>query len=119
MFITKITSTVRGRTTQGAKRRYFPDGRLVAELVLACGKGTVKDPAIYIKVYAREGLAQKALDAIDMKGMNIEASGSLLVKEIEGEDGTSLELDLDDVRKIKVFDRGDVLQQVLTYEVVK
>lgn len=119
MFITRIASTVRGRTTQGAKRGYSPDGRLVAELVLACGKGTVKDPTIYIKVYAREGLAQKALDAIDMKGMNIEVRGSLLVQDIEGEDGTSLELNLDDVRKIKVFDRGGVLKNVLTYEVVK
>jgi len=119
MFITRVASTVRGRTTQGAKRGYSPDGRLVAELVLACGKGTVKAPKIYIKVHAREGLAQKALDAIDMKGMNIEASGSLLVKDVEDEDGTSLELDLEDVRKIKVFDKGGVLQQVLTYEVVK
>jgi len=119
MFVTRIASTVSGRTTQGARRRYAPDGRLIAELSLACGKGTVKYPAMYIKVYAWEELARKALGVIDRKGLNIEASGSLLVKESEGEDGKSVEIDLEDVRELKVFDRDGVLQQVLTFEVVK
>ena len=114
MFITRIASTVRGRTTEGARRRHDPDGRLIAELSLACGKGTVKYPTTYVKVSVREELARKALDAIYMRGMYIEASGFLLVKEHEGEDGKSVEIDLEDVHKLKVFDRDGVLQQVLT-----
>ena len=113
MFLTRIASTMSGRTTQGPRRRYDLDGRLIAELSLACGKGSVKYPTMYVKVCVREELARKALDVIDRKGLNIEASGFLQVKQYEGKYGKSILIELMDVRELKLFNRDGELEQVL------
>lgn len=113
MFLTRIASTVSGRSTKVARRSYAPDGKLIAELFLACGNGSVKYPTMYVKVCVWENLAEKALAAIDRKGLNIEASGFLQVKQYEGKYGKSILIELMDVRELKVFDRDGVLQQVL------
>ena len=97
MFLTRIASTVSGRSTKGARRSYAPDGKLIAELFLACGNGTVKFPTMYVKVCVWEGLAEKALAVVNRKGLNIEASGFLQVKQYEGKYGKSILIELMDV----------------------
>jgi single-stranded DNA-binding protein len=114
MFLTRIASTVSGRSTKGARRSYAPDGRLIAEFFLACGNGSVKYPTMYVKVCVWEDLAEKVLAVIDRKGLNLEASGFLLVKQYEGEHGKSILIELKDVREVKLFNRDGDLQQVLT-----
>jgi hypothetical protein len=113
MFLTRIASTVSGRSTKGARRSYAPDGKLIAEFFLACGNGSVKFPSMFVKVCVWEELARKALAVIDRKGLNIEASGFLLVTWYEGVNGKTQLIELKDVRELKVFDRDGVLQQVL------
>jgi single-stranded DNA-binding protein len=114
MFLTRIASTVSGRSTKGARRSYAPDGRLIAEFFLACGNGSAKYPTMYVKVCVWEGLAEKVLAVIDRKGLNVEASGFVLVKQYEGEHGKSVLIELKDVREVKVFNRDGGLEQVLS-----
>jgi len=114
MFLTRIASTVSGRSTKGARRSYAPDGKLIAEFFLACGNGSVKFPSMFVKVCVWEDLAEKALAVIGRKGLNIEASGFLQVKQYEGKYGKSMLIELMDVRELKMFDRDGVLQQVLS-----
>jgi len=114
MFLTRIASTVSGRSTKGARRSYAPDGKLIAEFFLACGNGSVKYPTMYVKVCVWENLAEKALAVIGRKGLNIEASGFLQVKQYEGKYGKSMLIELMDVHEFKLFDRDGVLQQLLT-----
>ena len=114
MFLTRIASTVSGRSTKGVRRSYAPDGKLIAEFFLACGNGSVKYPTMYVKVCVWENLAEKALAVIDRKGLNIEAGGFLLVTQYEGKYGKSVLIELKDVRELKVFNRDGDLQQVLT-----
>jgi len=113
MFLTRIASTVSGRSVREARRSFAPDGRLIAEFSLACGNGSVKYPTMYVKVCVWEALAEKALAVIDRKGLNIEAGGFLLVTQYEGKHGKSLLIELKDVRELKLFDRDGVLKQVL------
>jgi hypothetical protein len=114
MFLTRIASTVSGRSVRQARRSYAPDGKLIAEFSLACGNGSVKFPTMYVKICVWEALAEKALAVIDRKGLNIEASGFLLVTWYEGVHGKTQLIELKDVRELKVFDRDGELQQVLT-----
>ena len=122
MFLTRIVSQVYGRSCSGAKRKYAPDGRLIAEFTLACGNGTVRYPTMYVKVCVWEALAEKALAVIDRKGLNIEASGFLQVKQYEGKYGKSILIELMDVRELKSFDRDGNSKQVLsgkTYDLIE
>ena len=114
MFLTRISSTVSGRSTREARRSYCPDGRAIAEFSLACGNGSVKYPTMYVKVCVWETLAEKALSVIDRKGLNIEASGFLFVTWYEGVHGKTQLIELKDVRELKLFDRDGDLEQVLT-----
>jgi hypothetical protein len=114
MFLTRIASTVSGRSTKGARRSYAPDGRAIAEFCLACGNGSVKYPTMYVKVCVWEALAEKAFAVVDRKGLNIEAGGFLLVTWYEGVHGKTQLIELKDVRELKVFDRDGVLQEVLS-----
>lgn len=114
MFLTRIVSQVYGRSCRGAKKKYAPDGRLIAEFTLACGNGTVRYPTMYVKVCVWEALAEKALAVIDRKGLNIEASGFLQVKQYEGKYGKSILIELMDVRELKSFDRDGNSKQVLS-----
>jgi len=114
VFLTRIASNVSGRSVREARRSYAPDGRLIAEFSLACGNGSVKYPTMYVKVCVWEELARKVLDVIDRKGLNIEASGFLLVTWYEGVHGKTQLIELKDVRELKVFDRDGELEQVLS-----
>jgi len=113
MFLTRISSTVSGRSAREARRSYAPDGRVIAEFSLAVGQGSVKYPTMWVKVCVWEGLAEKALAVIDRKGLNIEASGFLVVTQYEGKHGKSLLIELKDVRELKMFDRDGNLERVL------
>lgn len=119
MFFTRIASIVSGRSTREARRSYTPDGKLIAEFSLACGNGSEKYPTMYVKVCVWEALAEKALAVVDRKGLNIEASGFLLVTWYEGVHGKTQLIELKDVRELKMFDRDGVLQQVLTGDKAK
>jgi SRSO17 transposase len=119
MFLTRIASTVSGRSTKQARRSCAPDGRLIGEFSLACGNGSVKYPTMYVKVCVWEALAEKSLAVIDRKGLNIETSGFLLVKQYEGKYGKSVLIELIGVREIKVFDVHGDLKEVLSDEVAK
>jgi hypothetical protein len=66
-----------------------------------------------------EGLTEKALGVIGRKGLNIEASGFLQVKRYEGKYGKSMLIELMDVHELKMFDRDDSLEQVLTNDKVE
>lgn len=114
MFLTRIASNVSGRSVGGARKSNAPDGRLIAEFSLACGNDSVKFPTMYVKVCVWQELAEKALSVIDRKGLNIEASGFLVVKQYEGVHGKSQLIELKDVRELKIFDRDGALVQVLT-----
>ena len=113
MFLTRIISTVSGRSTRESRRSYSPDGKAIAEFALACGDGSEKFPTMYVKVCVWEALAEKVLSVVDRKGLNIEVSGYLLIKQYEGKYGKSLLIELKDVRELKVFDRDGELLQVL------
>ena len=114
MFLTRIASTVSGRSTKGARRSYAPDGKLIGEFFLACGNGSVKYPTMYVKVCVWKELAEKVLGVIDRKGLNVEVSGFLLARQYEGQHGKSMLIELKDVGEVRMFDREGVLQQVLT-----
>jgi single-stranded DNA-binding protein len=114
MFLTRIASTVSGRSVREARRSYSADGRAIAEFSLACGNGSVEFPTMYVKVCVWEALAEEALSVMDRKGLNIEASGFLLVRQYEGKHGKSQLIELKDVRELKIFDRDGDLNQVLT-----
>ena len=113
MFYTRIASVVSGRLTREAKRSYAPDGKLIAEFFLACGDGSVKYPSMFVKVCVWEELAEKALPLLDRKGLNVEASGFLLVRLYEGAHGKSVLIELLGVRELKFFDVYGELKQVL------
>lgn len=113
MFLTRISGTVSGRSTRESRRSYSPDGRAIAEFSLACGNDSVKFPTMYVKVCVWEELAEKAFSVIDRKGLNIEASGFLVISWYEGVHGKTQLIELKDVREVKVFDRDGVLVQVL------
>lgn len=113
MFLTRIASTVSGRSTKGARRSYAPDGKMITEFFLACGNGTVKYPTMYVKVCVWEDLAEKALAVINRKGLNIEASGFLQVKQYEGKYGKSMLIELMDVRELRLFNRDGELEKVM------
>lgn len=114
MFLTRIVSTVSGRSTKGVRRSQAPDGKVIAEFFLACGNGSVRFPTMYVRVCVWEALAEKALSVINRKGLNVEASGYLLVKQYEGKYGKSVLIELMDVRELKVFNKFGDLEQVLT-----
>jgi len=114
MFLTRISSTVSGRSTKEASKSYAPDGRLIVKFVLAVGQGSVKYPSMFVKVCVWEGLAEEALSVIDRKGLNIEASGYLVIVQYEGKYGKSLLIELKDVRELKMFNRDGELLKVLS-----
>jgi len=68
---------------------------------------------MYVKVCVWEDLAERVLAVIDRKGLNIEASGFLLVTQYEGKYGKSMLIELMDVRELKMFNRDGDLEKVL------
>ena len=117
MFQTGLYTKVKGYTTTGgAVMKYAPDGTVIAEITLGVGGGSVKFPVQWVKVPVWEKVAEQALKVIDRKGIAVEASGMLLVRQYEGRHGTSFAIELKNVREIKIYDRNGELKEVLSGE---
>ena len=116
MFLTRIVSQVYGRSCSGAKKKYAPDGRLIAEFTLACGNGTVRYPTMYVKVCVWEDVAEKVYAVIDRKGMNVEVGGYLVARLYEGKFGKTMIIELKEVCEVRVYSREGILEQVLAGE---
>ena len=117
MFQTGIFPKVAGYTTTGgAINKYSPDGSLIAEITLGVGGGNERYPVMWVKVTVWNKLAEKALKVIDRKGIAVEASGMLQVRQYEGRHGTSLAIELKNVRELRVYDRDGELKEVLSGE---
>ena len=61
-----------------------------------------------------EKLAEQALDAINTKGVKVEASGILVVRLYEGRRDKQVEIALKGVRELKVYNRDGELEKVLS-----
>lgn len=116
MFLTRIRSVVTGHSAREAISKYAPDGTLIAEFTLGVGDGSVKYPTMWVMIAVWEKLAEQALEAIDKKGVKVEASGMLAVRLYEGKRGKSVAIELKNVRELKVFDRDGELEKVLSGE---
>ena len=96
--------------------KYAPDGTVIAEITLGVGGGSVKYPVMWVNVPVWDKLAEEAVEVIDRKGMAVEASGMLLVRLYEGKHGTSVAIELKNVRELRVYDRDGELAKVLSGE---
>ena len=114
MFQTGLYTKVAGYTTREAIMKYAPDGTVIAEITLGVGGGSVKYPAMWLNVSVWDKLAEEALKVIDRKGIAVEASGMLLVRLYNGRHGTSVAIELKNVRELKVYDRDGELAKVLS-----
>lgn len=114
MFLTGLATTARGFTAKEALGKYAPDGRLIAEITLGIGDGSVRYPTMWVNVPVWEGLAEKALEVIDKKGICIEASGMLQIRQYEGKRGKAVAIELKNVRELRVYDRDGELAKVLS-----
>ena len=114
MFLTGLNTRVTGYTTREAIMKYAPDGAAIAEITLGVGGGSVKYPVMWMNVPVWDKLAEEALEVIDRKGIAIEASGMLLVRLYEGKHGTSVAIELKNVREVKIYNRDGELEKVLS-----
>lgn len=114
MFLTGLSTTVRGFTAKEALSKYAPDGRLITEIVLGVGDGSERYPLTWVIVPVWEGLAEQALDVIDKKGVCVEASGMLQVRLYEGKRGKAMAIELKNVRELRVYNRDGELVKVLS-----
>lgn len=116
MFLTRISSVVTGHSAREAISKYAPDGTLIAEFTLGVGDGSVKYPTMWVVITVWEKLAEQALDAINTKGVKVEASGMLAVRLYEGKRGKQVEIALKNVRELRMYDRAGELVKVLSGE---
>lgn len=116
MFLTRISSVVTGHSAREAISKYAPDGTLIAEFTLGVGDGSVKYPTMWVVITVWEKLAEQALDAINTKGVKVEASGILAVRLYEGKRGKQVAIELKGVRELKIYDRNGDLVKVLSGE---
>ena len=116
MFLTRISSVVTGHSAREAISKYAPDGTLIAEFTLGVGDGSVKYPTMWVVITVWEKLAEQALDAINTKGVKVEASGMLAVRLYEGKRGKQVEIALKNVRELRIYDRDGELEKVLSGE---
>jgi len=115
MFHTGINSTVTGFSTKsGAIMNYAPDGTVIADIPLGVGDGSVKYPTMWVKITVWEKLAEEALKVIDKKGIRVEASGWLQVRQYEGKHGKAVAVELKNVRELRIYDRDGELEKVLS-----
>jgi len=116
MFLTRISSVVSGHSAREAIEKRAPDGTVIAEFTLGVGDGSVKYPTMWVVITVWEKLAEQALDAIDKKGVKVEACGMLLVRLYEGKHGKQVAIELKGVRELKIYDRDGELVEVLSGE---
>ena len=117
MFLTGLNTRVTGYTTTGgAVMKYAPDGTVIAEITLGVGGGNERYPVMWVKVTVWDKLAERALKVIDRKGIAVEASGMLTVRQYEGKYGKTLAIELKNVRELRIYDKDGELEEVLSGE---
>lgn len=116
MFLTGLSTTVRGFTAKEALSKYAPDGKLIAEIALGVGDGSVRYPTTWVNVPVWEVLAEQAVEVIDKKGICVEASGMLQIRLYEGKRGRAVAVELKNVRELRIYDRDGELVKVLSGE---
>ena len=116
MFLTRISSVVTGHSAREAIMKYAPDGTVIAEFTLGVGDGSVKYPTMWVVITVWEKLAEQALEAIDKKGVKVEASGMLAVRLYVSErtGATKVAIELKNVRELRIYDRDGELEKVLS-----
>ena len=114
MIQTGLYTKVIGYTGSEAIMKYAPDGTVIAEIRLGVGGGNPKYPAMWVNVPVWDKLAVEALKVIDKKGIAVEASGMLAVRQYEGKHGKSVAIDLKNVRELKIYDRDGNVVKVLS-----
>lgn len=116
MFLTGLSTKVKGYTTREAIMKYAPDGTVIAEMTLGVGGGSKKYPVMWVNVPVWAKLAEEVIEVIDRKGIAVEANGMLLVRLYNGEHGTNVAIELKNVRELRVYDRDGELVRVLSGE---
>ena len=115
MFHTGIYSTVTGfSTSNGAINKYAPDGAMIVEFALGVGDGSERYPTMWVKVVTWENLAEQVLKVIDRKGIRVEATGWLQVRQYEGKHGRAVEIGLKNTTEVRIYDREGELEKVLS-----
>ena len=116
MFLTRISSVVTGHSAREARSKYAPDGTLIVEFTLGVGDGSEKYPTMWVMIAVWGKLAEQALEAIGKKGVKVEASGMLVVRQYVSErtGATKVAIELKGVRELKIFDRNGDLVKVLS-----
>ena len=82
-------------------------------MTLGVGDGSEKYPTMWVKVPVWDKLAEQALEIMDRKGIAVEASGMLQVRQYEGRRGKSVAIELKNVRELKLFDHDGNLIKML------
>ena len=114
MFQTGLSTTVRGFTAKEGLSKYAPDGKLITEIALGVGDGSVRFPTTWVIVPVWEELAEQAVEVIDKKGICVEASGMLQIRMYEGKGGRAVAVELKNVRALRIYDRDGELVKVLS-----
>jgi single-stranded DNA-binding protein len=114
VFQTGIFPCVKGYTAKEAIMKIAPDGKVIGEFTLGVGDGSVRFPTMWVLVTVWEKLAEEVLNVLDRKGIAVEASGMLLVRQYEGKRGTGVMIELKSVCEVKVYGRDGELVKVLS-----
>ena len=114
MFLTGLNTKVTGFTAREAESKYSPEGVMITTVVLGVGDGSVRFPLMWVAVPVWDKLAEEALEVIDRKGIAIEASGMLQIRQYEGRHGKTVGIVLKNVRELKIYDRNGDLEKVLS-----
>jgi hypothetical protein len=72
---------------------------------------------MWVKVPVWEKLGEEAVNLIDKKGIPIEASGMLQVTLYEGKHGKAMDIELKNVRELKIYDRDGKLMKLISSEI--
>jgi len=116
-FLTGLTTTVRGFSAKEALGKFSAGGKFIADVILGVGDGSLKYPTMWVKVPVWEKLGEEAVNLIDKKGIPIEASGMLQVTLYEGKHGKAMDIELKNVRELKIYDRDGKLMKLISSEI--
>ena len=114
MFLTGLNTKVTGFTAKEAINKYSPEGIMITDVVLGVGDGSDRYPLMWVVVPVWDKLAEEALKVIDRKGIAVEATGMLQVRQYEGRHGKAVAIELKNVRELRIYDRDGELEKVLS-----
>jgi single-stranded DNA-binding protein len=119
IFLTGITSIVKGFSAKEALGKFSPDGKFIADITLGVGDGSEKYPTMWVNVPVWEKIGEKAVELIDKKGIPIEATGMLQVRMYEGKRGKTVAIELKNVHALKIYDRDGNLIKLISNEITE